>query len=398
MKNRNLEAVRGLAAISVIFGHLMQKIPELSGQKNHFINFFTNWATEAVIVFFIVSGIVIHSSCTTKPRGTFEFLIQRIIRLHPTLLISVILCIIVENIIFKNLPTLKMILFNLIPLSTLSGNLAPVFWNSNPVIWTLTYEVFFYVFFAAFVIRSKKINYMAVNMWFITSIISIRLYYLEFPSNIVNHIIQMLAFSSIWIIGFYIFTLKKYLSPNLYLAIFGLLTLPIISRLHLTNNYYDPLKYLLFSLNCIPIFIFLLNPNLGNFMLKKPDYYLSSLVLAIYVFSVISLSNDKLYLPAFKILYITFPIIALLLLFNQVRQQLKYLYLSIFRPFFSYFAKFSYPLYLIHYPVIIFIYHYFDFSISIKILVMVITVFILSYLIEKYIQPLVNKKILIKLN
>lgn len=394
MKNNNLEAVRGVAAISVVLGHLVQKIPELSANKNHYLNFFTNWATEAVIVFFILSGIVIHSSFERKPRSTFTFLLQRITRLHPTLLISVLLCVVLENILFKNAPTFKMIAFNLIPLSTLSGNLMPVFWNSNPVIWTLTYEVFFYVFFAVFVIQSKKTNKTIMKIWFVISLISIRLYYLEFSSDLISHLVQMFAFSSIWIVGFYIFTLKKYLTPNLYLAVFSLLSLPIISRLHLTDNYYDPLKYFLFSLNSIPIFIYLIEPTTKKIALKRQDYYLFSLVLVIYLVAVIKMLNDDMYLPSIKMLYIIFPFFNIIMVVNWVRQQLKSIYKNLVRPFFAYLGKLSYPLYLLHFPIIIFIYRYFSFSVSIKICLIIILVFIVSYTIEKFLQPLINRILL----
>lgn len=393
VKNKNLETVRGIAAFSVIIGHLFVR---LNINKNHLTALFSNWATEAVIVFFILSGIVIHSSFDKKPRTKIKFLVQRIVRLHPTLIISVFLTLIVEYLILKHKPSLTIIAGNLVPLSTLNGYLCDVFWDSNPVVWTLTFELFFYLFFALFIIQHQKLNTNRIYIWLGLSFICIRLYYMEFNILFLKHLIEMLAFSSIWIVGFLIWKLKAKISSNFIFALFSLLTLPLISRLKITDNFYDPFKYLLFAINSIPLFIFLLQSRLEK-LSAKFNWVLCITVILIYVSSILLIWTEKSYLTIIKSLYISLPIFSLFFFIKPIKNVFVLILKKVVSPIFSYLGWLSYPLYLLHYPIMVFITHYFNLPIVIKIILIFGITFIISYVIEKYIQPFINRKILKKL-
>jgi len=386
--------VRGLAALLVVLTHLSSKTPELARNKGHLINFFCNWGTEAVIIFFILSGIVIHSSFEKKPRSMSMFLYQRIVRLHPTLLLGVLISVVIEHSIFRQVPPLGTIFLNIIPLSSISGYLSPLLWNANPVIWSLTFEVFFYLIFGLFAINNKKINNRNLILWFIISVCCIGFYYINFSSAILNHLIQMFAFSTIWIVGFYIWKLRGYFSTNLLTAIFGVLMFPLISRLRLTENYYDPAKYFLFACVSIPMFLYLIVDKSSTALQKKVSLITIPLVI-IYIVASTLLILDRSYLPAIKIAYVLLPFFSLLITSKLIKRLLSYLRDKIFLPFLVYLGKYSYSIYLFHFPIIVGINAYFtEVNLLIRVSIIFICTLSLSYFMENVIQSFLNKKLL----
>lgn len=394
MKNKYLEMVRGFAALLVVLTHLSSKIPELARNKGHLINFFCNWGTEAVIIFFILSGIVIHSSFEKQPRSMVVFLYQRIVRLHPTLLLSILISVVIEYAIYGQIPSHSTIFLNIIPLSSVSGYLSPLLWNTNPVIWSLTFEVFFYFIFGLFVINNKKINNRNAALWFVISLCCIGFYYANLSSAILKHVIQMFAFSSIWITGFYIWKLRELFSTNLLTAIFGVLLLPLISRLRLTENYYDPIKYFLFACTSIPMFLYL-TVDKSSKSVKKNAFVIAISFTTIYIVASTSLILDRSYLPVIKIAYILLPFFSLLLTSKLIKRSFSYLLNKIFLPFFVYLGKYSYSIYLFHFPIIVGINVYFtQVSLPIKVSIIFICTLSLSHFMENVIQSFLNKKLL----
>lgn len=392
MKNKNLEMVRGAAAFLVVIGHLSSLTVEIDSHRNHFINFFSTWGTQAVIIFFILSGIVIHSSFEKSPRSTGKFLLQRVVRLHPSLMLSVALAVLIEILILHQKPAATTIFFNVIPLSTMSGYIAPVLWNSNPVIWSLTFEVFFYLIFALAIIHNKKIRKNSIPIWLVIGVCCIGLYYLNLSTGVLQHFIKMFAFSTTWIIGFYIWSLRNYFSVNLPIAIFCLFALPLISRLHLTNDYYDPIKYCLFAITSIPIFLYLLNTDKST---SNKNSMLPILVpiLCIYVGSSIFIFRDPSYILSIKIIYIFFPFFAFSFFSTFIKGQFVSVLRRIVRPFFSYLGKYSYTLYLFHFPVIVGVNDYLDFSLPIRMIAIIIILILIAYLIDHKLQPYLNRKV-----
>lgn len=384
--------VRGSAAFMVLIGHLSSLTVEIDSHRNHFINFFSTWGTQAVIIFFVLSGIVIHSSFEKSPRSTDKFLLQRVIRLHPSLLLSVSLALLIELLTLHQKPAATTILFNIIPLSTMSGYNAPVLWNSNPVIWSLTFEVFFYFAFGLAIIHNKKIRYNMIPIWLVIGLASLGLYYLNLSTHVLQHFIKMFAFSTTWIIGFYIWSLRNYFRVNLTIAIFCLFALPLISRLHLTEDYYDPIKYCLFAITSIPIFLYLIHTDMRGSDQKSMLFILIP-VLCIYVASSIFIFRDPSYILSIKIIYIFFPFLAFSFSSTFIKEQVAHFLKSIIRPFFSYIGKYSYTRYLFHFPVIIGVNDYLDFSLPLRIIVIIIILILICYLMDHKLQPYLNRKV-----
>ncbi|WP_175632288.1 acyltransferase family protein [Pedobacter ghigonis] len=393
-RNTNLEVVRGIAAFAVVIGHIVDKLPEISKQKNHLINMISNWGIESVIIFFVLSGLVIHSSLEKKPRSAKRFLYERLIRIYPTLLISILLTVLIDFYIFGNDLNYKKIIANVIPVSTLTGNISAVYWQSNPVIWSLSFEIFFYFIFAVFVIRDKKYSFLRICIWFVFGLVSQILYFIPVQKSFLSYLIEMMAFSPIWITGFLIWEFNKRYTVNFVTAMLSLSCLPLISRLHLTSAYYDPCKFLLFAIVSIPLFSFLSKEKQYGKEKTKSDLQIRFAIAIIYLISSSLLLFDSSYAFTIKVLYCTLPWLALLFHIGILKKGFIALYLNLVRPLFYQTGKISYSLYLLHYPILMLIYYTLSISLVLKIGIMLITTLIFCYILEKYIQKAVNRNFL----
>jgi peptidoglycan/LPS O-acetylase OafA/YrhL len=269
MKNVKLELVRGIAALIVFVSH-SGNISCLKGNVS--LNFLTNWGTESVLIFFILSGIVINMSQKKKTPNFSKFLKNRILRLYPIYLVSIMFSVFVAYLLNENLSN-SMIAGNLFFLGTLQNYIVGVL-PTNGAIWSLSFEFFFYVLFA---ISIRKHHKEFMLFWLIVSFICIPVYYLQI-SGLFGHIMAMFAFSSIWLAGYFIYEYRRLIkTPNLFTVIFFTSLLPGISRLQFFDIYYDICKYLIFAIFTVPLFIYCLgndekyNQNQSNRIVNKFD-------------------------------------------------------------------------------------------------------------------------------
>ncbi|MBC6112155.1 acyltransferase family protein [Pedobacter fastidiosus] len=389
-KNIHLEVVRGIAAFLVVLGHLIIKTPEIAHRKNHLTNLVGNWATESVLIFFVLSGIVIHSSVEAKHKSSKNFLLDRIVRINPILFVAVMISVVLEIYLFNGMPSVKMIIGNLIPISTMQGYMVDVFWNSNPVIWSLSFEMFFYFAFAIFVIKRNKISNGNILIWFILGIFSTFFYFNPISKNvIVNYIILMLAYSPVWIIGFYIWGYRNKFNTNFIIAMISLCCLPIVSRAHFTDNYYDPIRNILFALCSIPFFLFLIQDRKERKAFGFVEKYLSVfLISTTYLVSSLFIYNDSSYPLFSRILYILLPTsIIFIVLFKRLIQ--RFYSFFILKPF-KYIGSLSYSIYLIHNPILVILATFTTAPLMIKIPLFLIVTYSASYFLEKKYQPIFN--------
>lgn len=387
-----LEAIRGFLALLVVCGHLVSKLESIRMKQNHTINFFTVWGRECVFMFFILSGVVIHYSYIKQKRSPVLFLKQRFLRLHPTIFLAILLSALVEIFVLDHQLTANIITGNLVPYSTMNAYLAPLLWDTNPPIWSLTFELFFYIIFALLIIRKKEINNTALLIWLLSGFVSIYYYYHPFGSPILNHFVLMLAFSPIWIIGFYIFKYKDKLNSNFRLAIMALSLLPIVSRLHITDNYYDPIKFVFFSLTTYPFFVFILSGNT-----KKPENW-STITVTIYLLvtfftSVWIISKDETYSTFVKTLYILLPVLtSFTLRIKIIKEKLTIFLKRWFVPTFAFFGKYSYSIYLVHFPIII-LFEHTMLPLPLKIICIGLSTALTCYVIDHQIHPRIKSLI-----
>jgi peptidoglycan/LPS O-acetylase OafA/YrhL len=202
--NFNLEALRGVAAVVVVWHHVIYHqrqldpvyIPTGIGAYNppgHF----------AVFIFFLLSGYVIGKSHPEplKGRGILTYLRKRFVRLYPIYVVAVLAGAAVSG-------------FTL-PLRTILQHLYfwqswgdPVMFENNPL-WSLQYEVLFYLAFI-------PLSILAVRPWVVALVASVAGISLLFmPSVSYNAVIaQYLIGFSFWAVGWAFSTLPTDTQPT----------------------------------------------------------------------------------------------------------------------------------------------------------------------------------------
>jgi peptidoglycan/LPS O-acetylase OafA/YrhL len=140
-----LNVLRGIAASLVVLFHLTV----FAGAP--YKNIITTSGDVGVDVFFVISGMVIPLSLTGRDYSVAKwprFMLKRVIRLQPAYLISVALCIVLLE-MSQRVPGFKGAGGH-VTLGQFAANVfyAVPFTNTewvNPVYWTLTYEMIFYI-------------------------------------------------------------------------------------------------------------------------------------------------------------------------------------------------------------------------------------------------------------
>lgn len=192
-----LEAVRGFAALYVVFFHILPQKIYLFG-INVGIPF--RFGPEAVIVFFVLSGFVIkYTYERSKDKSFGYYFIRRFIRLYIPLILVFIMAYLIrcyEAGGWAN-PELKILLGNLFMLQDVISqkpNVVVPSYLGNGVLWSLSYEWWFYMLFFVLVtyVNKDKINKFVTILTIIAAAS-----YLIYPF-IVNRLVMYFA---IWWTG-----------------------------------------------------------------------------------------------------------------------------------------------------------------------------------------------------
>jgi len=274
---------------------------------------------------------------------------------------------------------MQIIVGNFFMVDTLQGFIVGSIRTNNPV-WSLTFEMSFYLLFALGIFFQRKTFFI---YWLVAALFAIPLYFLNIHSGILAHVIAIFSFSSIWLLGFYIYEYRTYFHSNVYTALFSLGLLPLMSRLHLTNQYYDPLKYLLFAIIAIPFFRYCIDQRRQGYNLKLihlvPLYICFGYLLLVY--------SDSLLIS--KILYLVFPVALVFIFFllhkmrfiEHGKKGIEFLGATL--------GKYSFSIYIIHYPILILCAKYFDNLLSflaVGILLLIVAVWFLENHVQKFVS------------
>lgn len=159
-RNRNLQWLRGAAALFVLVSHASHQAsflfdyPALTRSFNH------GFAVLGVAIFFAISGALMADIIkTTSP---YDFLIHRVIRIYPLLIVSSI----VLPAVFFGIYGIDLRALSLVPIGD-KGN-----FRLGDVEWTLIFELFFYVaiFFVSLLGFVRKLEAIAVGAIVLTVI------------------------------------------------------------------------------------------------------------------------------------------------------------------------------------------------------------------------------------
>ncbi|GAA0281988.1 acyltransferase [Alteraurantiacibacter aestuarii] len=146
-----LDLVRGLAALVVLMGHIIDMDMYTGPFPFHKL-----MAHNAVVVFFVLSGLVIAHSVHSRPTQLRDFVIARMARILPVSLFAVAFSLALFTYALVNGLDLGMappydsanIKTVLLPIVFLSESAIGDGLVWNPPYWSLAYEVWFYVLFA----------------------------------------------------------------------------------------------------------------------------------------------------------------------------------------------------------------------------------------------------------
>jgi len=196
-KLEKLEAIRGFCALYVVLFHMLpQKIYILDIN----VGFLFRFGSEAVIMFFILSGFVIKYSWEKSQDKSFRnFFFKRFTRIYIPLIFVLLLAFLIKSYHEGGLadPEWKTLLGNLFMLqdiASLKPNVISSVYMGNGVLWSLSYEWWFYMLFF---VLSKKIKPAQLNTWVNMITIIAALSYLIYPFFL-NRILMYFA---IWWIG-----------------------------------------------------------------------------------------------------------------------------------------------------------------------------------------------------
>ncbi|MFM9913836.1 MAG: acyltransferase family protein [Methylophilaceae bacterium] len=192
-KNRldYLDVLRGIAAMSVCFQHILGHVYRTYGQAHPlypYIKFLiadsVDWGRFGVVLFFLISGFIIPNSL--KPGGTLKrFFVSRFFRLYPAYWLSLLFIVLSAYYLGTNRPTFSYAQFfaNVTMAPKLFG-----FEEMSGVFWTLFIELLFYgccatLFRMRWLDNSLVMACVALSFQFITplSMVLNRYFHLEIP-------------------------------------------------------------------------------------------------------------------------------------------------------------------------------------------------------------------------
>jgi peptidoglycan/LPS O-acetylase OafA/YrhL len=198
-KNRleKLEALRGFAALYVVLFHTL---PQKIYLWNINIGFFFRFGPEAVIVFFALSGFVIKYTFEKSADKSFRYyFIRRFIRLYIPLFFIFLLGYLLKCYSEGQLanPDWKTLLGNIFMLQDVISqkpNVITGAYMSNGVLWSLSYEWWFYMLFF---LLAKNIAAIKLNKWVNIMVLIAAISYIFYPFML-NRLVMYFA---IWWVG-----------------------------------------------------------------------------------------------------------------------------------------------------------------------------------------------------
>lgn len=373
-----LDILRGIACLLVWFSHIRVATQYFKDSKYDFIQSFTAWGHEAVIIFFILSGIVINLSSQNKLDRPAYFK-KRFIRIYPIYFAVFLICFLSVHFIFKYPVSLRTFFGNLFLSGTLQSYIAPTM-PMNAAVWSITCEVFFYIIFGIFY-TSNRIKWIWV--WFFVCCLSIiyKIIYDSDQSGLLNQLIFLLNNSFLWLLGYLVFEYRNKITTSFPVAIAGLLMVPMVTRVHqLSKGLLEFMLYLA-GLFLLPLFIYLLKNYKPTAELKRNINYL--FIAPLYMVSLLLLWNYSNSLTNSKIIYSFIPFLSLVFYLPQAMGLIYFLYKSL-KSSFAFLADISYPLYLLHMPVMYIVYNFLPGQKTVGMLLVVFFTVSLSYIFEIY--------------
>ena len=378
MKKIYLEFFRGAATIFIIGWHMAFLAP--TGHPTHLTAY---WGTDALIIFFMLSGLVINLSETRRPKTFADFIGNRFGRIYPQFVASLLLAFLALYITHSALPPVKDIAGNFLMVSTMKdymGYVATSIQSDLPV-WSLSFEMAFYVLFAFTIGRRQQ---KMMFGWLLLSLAAIPLFFMHTQRDALTHVIAIFAFSATWITGYYVYQYHHRFYIEKYAVLFSLGILPLISRMQFSPNFYDPLKYFIFAIFAAPFLRYCLQlPPSGK---KIKMIYLAVPHILLVIGALIIR-----YMP-FKntIVYSTLPYVYMGVFYVIEKLNLKEKLKTFMHKAGTITGKYSYSLYISHYTVV-FVFSKLIHQVWLYALLCLPFIALIAFGLENWVQPAVNR-------
>lgn len=274
-----LDGLRGIAAVAVVFYHYLVRYHEIYGQ-NHSALIEFSWLHYGVHLFFGISGFVIYYTIDNKGVGT-QFIIARIARLYPGYLVALMITFFV--VLAFGLPgrekDFTTLLSNLLIFHSFLG-----FDSVDGVYWTLSYEVVFYSLIFTMCKLSTQVNLFYKFSWLY---LFVALNILNFSDNVffIKVLDKLFIFKYLpyFLLGMFAYEIREKVSLEKSVTLLGVLivnflivpdwyVLCILAVLFVVvvKGYFKFLanKYLMF-LGAISYSLYLIHQNIGYIILNK---------------------------------------------------------------------------------------------------------------------------------
>lgn len=209
MKLAAFEVARAAAALLVVVAHLAKLV---DGYPVHVqaVAMLSNLATEAVILFFVLSGAVITLSQESRPRAPIAYLAARLRRIYPTYLVALVLACLAAAVSSRPMPEWSQLAGHLVFLQSLNGWIVPVVGTNDPL-WTLGYEAWFYIAFVVLLVHPR-----ARWAWFGIALAAGAITYVLPPTTPgpLQQLCWVAAFSLYWLFGHAVVVLRGRIAPT----------------------------------------------------------------------------------------------------------------------------------------------------------------------------------------
>lgn len=342
MRNLPLELIRGLAALYVFASHysVIEGSNEIVGDWLPFLRF----GPEIVMLFFLLSGTVIRLSIDQNPKSRWAFLKNRAIRILPLYWLALAISFSLE---YRDgfAPPIERLLGHLFFLQTQEGFITTVLLSNDPL-WSLSFEAFFYVLFAIFIGKHQR---LLMKLWLFVSLIAIAIHGIWNPNGIIGHFVVMFAYSSIWLVGYYLPDIANRVRVDLLSALSWASLIPLIARMVPVERwmYHFAFIHFLVGLCFVPLILHCLQIENKKRPSKTIPWYCIAIVYPVLIIENWQLSKSSFMSRSF---YSVLPLLTII--FVAIVQSRWPRLIAMFPTSSLLLGKLSYAIYVLHFPMI----------------------------------------------
>jgi len=238
-KLEKLEAIRGFCVLYMLLFHLLPQKIFLLGIN---IGFLFHFGSEAIIIFFILSGFIIKYSWEKSEDKSFKnYFLKWFMRIYLPLFFIFLLAYVIKSnteggVVNPEWSTFFGNIFMLQDIISQKSNVISPAYMANSALWSLSYEWWFYMLFF---VLAKKIKPSKLNIWVYIITIMAVLSYLIYPS----FLNQFVMYFAIWWTG--VQFADMYLKEEIYsfksIKVYAYILVATIAILGL--NFYINFKY-----------------------------------------------------------------------------------------------------------------------------------------------------------